>query len=239
MSNKKSPMKLQFTHQDYQSCAVEAVVKVFDGQPLAENLFELSGQNLSINYAADGSIANQLILSDEQLLTNVNSVQKNNGIPLSSELIPSTDAKGTTFFCPYNFSVGMETGTGKTYVFIKTMYELNKLYGFKKFVIVVPSVAIREGTMKNLEVTRSHFAADYGNTPLVSILYDSNSLNELRHFAQSDALSVLVINIDSFTKDNNKINQKGERAFAPIEYIKAVCPIVIVDEPQNFETDIR
>ncbi len=232
-------MKLQFNHQDYQTRAVEAVTKVFDGQPLAENLFELSGQNLSVNYAADGSIANQLILSDEQLLKNVNNIQKNNGIPLSSQLIASTDAKGMTSFCPYNFSVTMETGTGKTYVFIKTMYELNKLYGFKKFVIVVPSVAIREGTMKNLEVTRSHFAADYANTPLVSILYDSNNPNELRHFAQSDALSVLVINIDSFTKDNNKINQKGERAFAPIEYIKAVCPIVIVDEPQNFETDIR
>ena len=105
--------------------------------------------------------------------------------------------------------------------------------------MVVPSVAIREGTMKNLQITRSHFAADYANVPCVPILYDSTKLTELRHFAQSDALSVLVINIDSFTKDNNKINQKGERAFAPIEYIKAVNPIVIVDEPQNFETDVR
>ena len=119
------------------------------------------------------------------------------------------------------------------------MFELNKVYGFKKFVVVVPSVAIREGTMKNLQITRSHFAADYANVPCVPILYDSTKLTDLRHFAQSDALSVLVINIDSFTKDNNKINQKGERAFAPIEYIKAVNPIVIVDEPQNFETDVR
>ncbi len=133
----------------------------------------------------------------------------------------------------------METGTGKTYTFIRTMYELNKVYGFKKFVVVVPSVAIREGTMKNLAITRSHFAADYANVPCLPMLYDSGRLNDLRHFAQSDALSVLVINIDSFTKDNNKINQQGERAFAPIEYIKSVKPIVIVDEPQNFETDIR
>ncbi len=100
----------------------------------------------------------------------------------------------------------METGTGKTYSFIKTMFELNKVYGFKKFVVVVPSVAIREGTMKNLEITRSHFAADYANVPCVPILYDSTKLTDLRHFAQSDALSVLVINIDSFTKDNNKGN---------------------------------
>ena len=119
------------------------------------------------------------------------------------------------------------------------MYELNRVYGYKKFVVVVPSVAIREGTIKNLQITRSHFAADYANVPCVPILYDSNKLTDLRHFAQSDALSVLVINIDSFTKDSNKINQKGERAFAPIEYIKAVNPIVIVDEPQNFETDVR
>src|SRR5690606_15468829 len=83
------------------------------------------------------------------------------------------------------------------------------------------------------------FALDYANVPCVPMLFDSNKLSDLRHFAQSDALSVLVINIDSFTKDSNKINQKGERAFAPIEYIKAVNPIVIVDEPQNFETDIR
>jgi type III restriction enzyme len=113
-------------------------------------------------------------------------------------------------------------------------------------VVVVPSVAIREGTIKNLQITRSHFATDYANVPCVPILYDSSKLTELRHFAQSDALSVLVINIDSFTKDSkddekksNKINQKGEMAFAPIEYIRAVNPIVIVDEPQNFETDVR
>lgn len=234
-----APMQLQFTQQDYQTHAVDAAVRVFDGQPLAKGEFSLTSQHASVSYAADGSIGNNLVLSDEQLLENINKVQQANDITPSSELVKSKADEGKETFCPYNFSIEMETGTGKTYVFIKTMYELNKLYGFKKFVIVVPSVAIREGTMKNLEVTKSHFAADYGNTPFVSVLYDSKRLNELRHFAQSDALSVLVINIDSFTKDSNKINQKGERAFAPIEYIKAVNPIVIVDEPQNFETDIR
>ncbi|RYZ86710.1 MAG: DEAD/DEAH box helicase, partial [Moraxellaceae bacterium] len=233
-------MKLQFTHQAYQKSAVDAVVQVFSGQPQAKSEFSLAGQSASVNYAADGSIGNALIISDEQLLANVQSVQKNNSLKeISNELSVSKSDNGKEAFCRLNFTLEMETGTGKTYTFIKTMYELHEEYGFKKFVVVVPSVAIREGTMKNLEVTRSHFAADYGNVPCVPILYDSNKLTDLRHFAQSDALSVLVINIDSFTKDNNKINQKGEKAFAPIEYIRAVNPIVIVDEPQNFETDVR
>lgn len=232
-------MKLQFSHQDYQAKAVDAVVKVFDGQPLAKGEFSLAGQTASVAYAHDGSIGNALTLAAEQLLANVQAVQKANGVPVSGELVASVSDNRQEVFCPLNFTIEMETGTGKTYTFIKTMYELNRLYGFKKFVVVVPSVAIREGTMKNLKITRSHFAADYSNVPCVPILYDSNKLTDLRHFAQSDALSVLVINIDSFTKDNNKINQKGERAFAPIEYIKAVNPIVIVDEPQNFETDVR
>lgn len=239
-------MKLQFSHQDYQTRAVEAVVKVFDGQPLARSDFALQGDNASVKYAADGSIGNALVLSDAQLLSNVQAVQALNGVPASTELVASKlDARNLEggsadeAACPLNFSLEMETGTGKTYTFIKTMFELHKVYGFNKFVIVVPSVAIREGAMKNLAVTAQHFANDYSNVPCVPMLYDSGKLNELRHFAQSDALSVLVINIDSFTKDNNKINQKGERAFAPIEYIQSVSPIVIVDEPQNFETDIR
>lgn len=232
-------MKLQFTHQDYQAHAVEAVVQVFDGQPLAKSDFALVGQEGSVDYANDGTIGNTLKISDEALLANVQKVQQANGVPVSSELVKSVSDNGREEFCPLNFTIEMETGTGKTYTFIKTMYELNKVYGFKKFVVVVPSVAIREGTMKNLEVTREHFALDYGNVPCVPILYDSKRLNDLRHFAQSDVLSILVINIDSFTKDSNKIKQKGEHAFAPIEYIKAVNPIVIVDEPQNFETDIR
>jgi type III restriction enzyme len=232
-------MKLQFSHQDYQAKAVEAVVKVFDGQPLAMSEFALSGQNTSVNYAGDGSIGNSLKISEDQILTNLQEVQKINSLPPSSALVASTSDNGKDVFCTLNLTIEMETGTGKTYTFIKTMYELNKVYGFKKFVVVVPSVAIREGTMKNLQITRSHFANDYANVPCVPILYNGDKLTELRHFSQSDALSVLVINIDSFTKDNNKIKQKGERAFAPIEYIKAVNPIVIVDEPQNFETDVR
>jgi type III restriction enzyme len=243
-------MQLQFSHQDYQARAVQAVVQVFHGQPLAKGDFALSGSNASVRYAADGSIGNALQLSEEQFLANVQMVQLANlrnarGEPdpalqsatLLGDLVDGVNVAGQRLV-PH-LSLEMETGTGKTYTFIKTMYELNKQYGFKKFVVVVPSVAIREGTMKNLEVTRSHFANDYAQVPCVPMLYDSGKLNELRHFAQSDALSVLVINIDSFAKDGTRIKQKGERAFAPIEYIQAVNPVVIVDEPQNFETDLR
>lgn len=232
-------MKLQFSHQAYQAKAVDSVVKVFNGQALAQSDFALMGHTGSVAYAADGSIGNALTLSAEQVLANVQTVQTANGLPVSGELVASLSDNRKEAFCPLNFTLEMETGTGKTYTFIKTLYELNKLYGFKKFVVVVPSVAIREGTMKNLEITRSHFEADYGNVPFNAVLYNGDKLTELRHFAQSDVLSVLVINIDSFTKDNNKIKQKGERAFAPIEYIQSVNPIVIVDEPQNFETDVR
>ncbi len=245
-------MKLQFSHQDYQKRAVDAVVKVFDGQPLARSEFALTAQNASVHYAASGSIGNALTLSDEQLLANVQAVQRANFQLQTAQVKPGAvsevllgdviakvvDGQKTERLCPH-LSIEMETGTGKTYTFIKTVYELNKVYGFKKFVIVVPSVAIREGTMKNLDITRSHFAADYANVPCLPILYDSSKLIDLRHFAQSDALSVLVINIDSFAKDGTRIKQKGERAFAPIEYIQSVSPIVIVDEPQNFETDLR
>jgi len=237
-------MTLQFTHQAYQERAVQSVVQVFDGQPLATGEFELVSSTASVNYAGDGSIGNSLVLTEQQVLENVHKVQASNGIETVATLqadrwtVKSDEGQVSDEFCPH-LTIEMETGTGKTYTFIRTMYELNKVYGFKKFVVVVPSVAIREGTMKNLEVTRSHFAADYANVPCLPMLYDSNRPNDLRHFAQSDALSVLVINIDSFTNNTTRIRQKGERAFAPIEYIKAVKPIVIVDEPQNFETDIR
>ncbi len=245
-------LKLQFSHQSYQTEAVNAVVGVFDGQPMASHGFALARQHSSVRHAGDGSVGNHLVLAPEQLLANVQKVQAKNFVDANGK--PDVRKQSTELMgdngVPH-FSLEMETGTGKTYVFIKTMYELNKVYGFKKFVVVVPSVAIREGTMKNLEITREHFSADYNGVPFVPVLYDSKQLNRLRDFAESDALSVLVINIDSFTRDSkeaesdtdekkaNKIHRRGEMLFAPIEYIRAVNPIVIMDEPQNFETDIR
>lgn len=250
-------MQLQFSHQDYQKRAVDAVVEVFKGQPLAKSDFALAAQSASVRYAPDGTIGNALVLSSEQLLANVQRVQRANlrtanGEPDEAQVsthllgddVPDMEAGVSADGAPSlrvvpHLSLEMETGTGKTYTFIKTVYELNKQYGFKKFVVVVPSVAIREGTIKNLEITRTHFANDYAHVPCVPILYDSSRLSDLRDFAQSDALCVLVINIDSFAKDGTRIKQKGEKQFAPIAFIQKTLPVVIVDEPQNFETDLR
>ncbi len=246
-------MKLQFSsNQDYQLQAVRSVVDVFEGQPLAMSGFEVSFamEGTSLAFTQKG-IANNLVLSHDQLLHNVQAVQERNGIPISEKLEPcfyqlheedketkqkNIIAKGEIAL---NFTVEMETGTGKTYTYLRTVYELNKVYGFKKFVVVVPSVAIREGTVKNLEVTHEHLQAIYNKPPINYIMYDSRNLTALRNFATSNAIQVLVINIDSFTKDSNVINTIRETGIKPIEYIQATNPIVIVDEPQNMETDTR
>ncbi|MEI6410018.1 MAG: DEAD/DEAH box helicase family protein [Bacteroidota bacterium] len=231
-------MKIQFDgSQDYQLAAVRSVVNIFEGQPLSKGDFEvsLSMEGASIAFTERG-VGNRLVLSDEQLLENVRRVQAQNGIPQSSQLIEAQYDKGAV---PFNFTVEMETGTGKTYTYLRSIYELHKVYGFKKFVIVVPSVAIREGTVKNLQITHEHFQNLYGKPPLNYIMYDSSKLTGLRNFAASNAIQILVINIDSFTKDNNIINTLRETGVKPIEYIQATRPIVIVDEPQNMETDVR
>ena len=170
-----------------------------------------------------------MTLSEEQIFENVKAIQKKN------ELAVSDNLDGM------NFSVEMETGTGKTYVYLRTIYELNKKYGFKKFVIVVPSVAIREGVLKNLEITFEHLQNLYDKTPVNFDVYDSRRVSNLRNFAINNNIQILVINIDSFAKDENIINKPNDKLTGkrPIEFIQATCPIVIVDEPQNMETEIR
>ena len=140
-----------------------------------------------------------------------------------------------------NFSVEMETGTGKTYVYLRTIHELSKLYGFKKFVIVVPSIAIREGVLKNLQITHEHFQTLYDKVQLNYDVYDSKKVSNLRGFAAGNAIQILVINIDAFAKDENIINKPNDKLTGkrPIEFLQSSNPIVIVDEPQNMETDIR
>ena len=238
-------MKLQFdSSQDYQLAAIRAIVDIFEGQPLNKSDFEVSlaMERSSLAFTEKG-IANNLLLADEQLLQNVRAAQERNGLRPSERLerceYIADAATGAAAAIPLNFTIEMETGTGKTYVYLRTMYELHKVYGFKKFVIVVPSVAIREGAVKNLQVTHDHFQALYGNPPINFMMYDSGKLAALRNFAMSNAMQVLVINIDSFTKDSNIINTMRETGVKPIEYIQAARPIVIVDEPQNMETDIR
>lgn len=238
-------MKLQFDgSQEYQLAAIRAVVALFEGQPLARGDFEVSfvaaGSSLALS---EKGVGNQLIINEEQLLRNLHSVQKTNGIALSEKLercpYVKNEATGEADFISLNFTVEMETGTGKTYTYLRTVYELNKVYGFKKFVIVVPSVAIREGVIKNLQITHEHFQEMYGNPPLNYVMYDSKNLTALRNFAASTAIQILVINIDSFAKDTNVINTMRETGVRPIEYLQATNPIVIVDEPQNMETEAR
>lgn len=227
-------MKLHFdSKQEFQLEAVKAITDIFEGQPLSNKDFEFSisqtGELLSEN-----GFGNKLRFSElGQLTGNIQQVQKNNGLKISSE--DEIISNG------WNFSVEMETGTGKTYVYLRTIYELNKLYGFKKFVIVVPSVAIREGVMKNLEITEEHFQNLYDKVPVTSNVYDSKKVSNLRGFASANTIQVLVINIDSFAKDENIINKRNDKLTGkkPIEFIQSCNPFVIVDEPQNMETEIR
>lgn len=221
-------MKLTFeSNLEYQQDAIKSVTDLFEGQPLEDSILEFDLKEKQKSFIQ--GISNNLILSEEQILTNLQSVQTNNEIKVSDKL----DGM--------HFSVEMETGTGKTYVYLRSIYELNKLYGFKKFVIVVPSVAIREGVLKNLEITHEHFQTLYDNVPVNFQVYDSSKPSTLRGFTTNNNIEVLVINIDSFAKDENIINKPNDKLNGqkPVEFIQATFPIVIVDEPQNMETEKR
>lgn len=224
-------MKLHFDpNQGFQLEAIQAIVDIFEGQPLNKGDYEFTlAQDAGSLQFNENGVGNNIILTDEQILKNINAVQERNGINKSDEL------------AGLNFSLEMETGTGKTYVYLRTIYELNKKYGFKKFIIVVPSIAIREGVLKNLKITHDHLQSLYDKTPVTYQVYDSSKVSSLRGFALSNAIQILVINIDSFAKDVNIINKPNDKLTGkkPIEFIQSTKPIVIVDEPQNMETEIR
>lgn len=222
-------MILKFNpNQQFQLDAINSIVGIFEGQTLNQGDFSFSISSESY-LLQGGGVGNRLEISEEQILKNVKEIQKKNELPVSEKL----DGM--------NFSVEMETGTGKTYVYLRTIYELNKKYGFKKFVIVVPSIAIREGVLKNLEITFEHFQNLYDKTPVNYDVYDSKRVSNLRNFAINNNINILVINIDSFAKDENIINKFNDKLTGkkPIEFIQVTSPIVIVDEPQNMETEIR
>ena len=184
-------MKLKFDPSlQYQQDAINAVVNVFDGQPFVQTS-AMAFQSLQIGglFQSELGIGNRLTLHDDQILENLHAAQEANGIE-------KTDA-----LQGMEFSVEMETGTGKTYVYLRTIFELNKTYGFRKFIVVVPSVAIREGVLKSIDMMKEHFQTLYERTPFDHFVYDSRRLGRVRQFATSNQIQIMVINIQSFQKD--------------------------------------
>lgn len=233
-------MKIKFdSNQQYQLNAIEAVVGLLEGQPKIKGDFNVTLSEQEYGPMALKSselgLGNRLSLTPHEILQNLKKVQEKNDLEITSELFNS---EAVTYNSILNFSIEMETGTGKTYCYLRTVFELNQLYGFSKFIIVVPSVAIREGTLKNLEITKEHFQQLYSNIQYEHFVYDAKRRFQLRNFARSNQLQIQVINIDAFLKkESNVIYQESDQLSGrkAIEYIQAVNPIVIIDEPQSVD----
>ena len=225
-------MKLKFKHQQFQTDAASSIVDLFKGQEKLQSTFEITNiESTDLFNQNEFGVSNVVKISKEELLNNMHEIQRKNNLPLTDDIV---DENGALHL---SFSEEMETGTGKTYVYTKTIFELNKRYGFTKFIIVVPSVAIREGVHKSLEVTREHFENQYDNVPCRYFIYNSSKLSDVRQFATSSNIEIMIINIDAFKKAENIINQaqdklNGETA---MKYIQATNPIVIIDEPQSVD----
>ena len=234
-------MKFKFDpNLEFQKEAINAVIDLFDGQPHGQLDIELDGQRGLFDGGV--GIGNDLVLDDKQLLVNTHAIQDKNSIERTTKL------QGR------NFSIEMETGTGKTYVYLRSIFELNKHYGFKKFIIVVPSVAIREGIVKSIDMMKEHFGNYYNNIPFESYLYDSKKISHIRKFRDSNNIQIMVINIQAFQRDfstdglNIEKLSEGERkkinviyrdndrlGGRPIEFIRSTNPMVIIDEPQSVD----
>jgi type III restriction enzyme len=251
-------MKLQFdANQTYQLDAVASVVDLFDGQPIGAPIFSVIRQG-ELGGIFEGQeqtelgLGNSLLLQEERLRENTRAIQLRNDIEVADPAAPLEawdlfDAQADAArSCPH-FTVEMETGTGKTYVYLRTVYELSRRYGFQKFIIVVPSVAIREGVLKNLEITRDHLRGLYDNLPCEHFVYNAKDVSRLRQFAVSNTLQILVINIDAFRKNftgtddeqkSNVIYKESDKLSGrqPIEFVQAARPIVIIDEPQSVDS---
>ena len=233
-------MEFKFdANQEYQVAAVDAVVNLFEGQPHGriELTFSLG--------SGVGTSPNRLDLDEDALLQNLQTTQQVNDLPTDAELqcieSEAETAEGTIAVRFPNFSVEMETGTGKTYVYLRTALELFRHYGWRKFIIVVPSVAVREGVVKTLQITERHFREMFANTPYKFASYDSENLSQVRQFATSGSAEFMVMTIDSFNKASNVIRQTTDRlqGETPIHLVQATRPILILDEPQNMESELR
>ncbi|MDE7412957.1 MAG: DEAD/DEAH box helicase family protein [Muribaculaceae bacterium] len=238
-------MKFKFKIQGYQTDAVSNTTAIFTGQPNRDNahyrrdLGKLAAGTMREMLEDDGYRNADVELSSKQLLENLHSVQTLAGVPLSKSL-SKIDGLGAV-----NLDVEMETGTGKTYVYIKTMFELNKLYGWSKFIIVVPSIAIREGVAKSFRMLEEHFMEQYGKKARWFV-YNSSNLNQLDQFSQDAGLNVMIINTQAFaaslkeggrSKESRIIYSKRDEFASrrPIDVIAANRPIIIMDEPQKME----
>lgn len=245
-------MKFNFKIQQYQTDAVDSVVRVFNGQnfhdgtsyirdvgKIKENTqvaFSLENGEDAVDLLDDTGYKNEAVeLTDEQLLKNIHALQSENNIRLSPSLVKDLGR--------VSLDIEMETGTGKTYVYIKTMFELNKRYGWTKFIVVVPSIAIREGVKKSFEITAEHFMEHYGKKARFFV-YNSSNLNQLDNFSQNSGVNVMIINTQAFASSlkedgrskeariiYSKRDEFGSRR--PIDVIKANRPIIILDEPQK------
>ncbi len=251
-------MKIQFdANQEFQLDAVSAITGLFEGQPQGAPEYAVInmgsyGELYAGQDRTELGVGNRLLLGDTKLTGNVRSIQTSNDIEIADAVAPLESWElfdipaNQSRQCPH-FSVEMETGTGKTYVYLRTILELSRQYGFQKFIIVVPSVAIREGVLKNIEITAEHFRAIYNNLPFEHFVYDAKKVNRLRQFATSNTLQILVINIDAFRKNftgteaeqkSNVIYKESDKLSGrqPIEFVQAARPIVIIDEPQSVDS---
>lgn len=243
------PVKINFDpHLTYQDDAIQSVVRLFDGQQPCKSTFSIPQISFDKRNVATprfdfstniDAVGNILKIDEDRLLDNLRTIQISNGLPQTTAFISQED---------YNFTVEMETGTGKTYVYLKTIFELNKNYGFTKFIIVVPSIAIKEGVKKSLDDIKEHFMQCFDNPKYDYFIYDSKEKFQTHDFASADSIQIMVINIDAFRKSfddpdkkskSNVIHRSNDQLpddTAPIEFIKATNPIVIIDEPQTVDS---
>ncbi len=230
-------MKIQFKSDlPHQKEAIDAVVSVFEGQETFVSQFSVAPSIQQDMFISESGVGNKITLLPEQIYQNTRNAQIKHGlaqVESSKQKLESLD-----------FSIEMETGTGKTYVYLRTAFELNQRYGFTKFIIVVPSIAIKEGVYKSLQITESHFREMYKNVQYEYFVYDSAKREQVRNFATNDYIQIMVINVDAFsksfddpTKENkaNLIHRTDDRlnGMKPIEFIQDTKPIVIIDEPQS------
>ncbi len=251
-------MKFKFDpNQAFQLDAVSAVVDLFDGQPVQQPDYAVVFQTFDTPFfqgqeRSPLGLGNALALDEDRLRQNARRIQDRNDIEVNN---PADPLQGWPMSLPdgssrppcYHFSVEMETGTGKTYVYLRTIFELSQKYAFNKFIIVVPSVAVREGVLKSIEITAEHFKSLYNNMPFESFVYDAQKVNRLRQFAASNTLQIQIINIDAFRKNftgtdeekkSNVIYKESDKLSGrqPIEFIQTARPIVIIDEPQSVDS---